>query len=70
MNHCRDKNTGGDSSGEYSLVWALLEAAIFSPTLGPTQHLLGSSAGTPQAKELTGWEHSPTHQQTGCQKSS
>ena len=68
--HCDDKDTGGSSSGEYSLVWALQEAAIFSPRPGPTQQPVGSSAGTPQAKQPTGWEHSPIHQETGCLKSS
>ena len=68
--HCRDKNTGSGSSGVYSLAWALLEAAIFSPTPGLTQQPVDSSAGTPQPKKPTGQEHSPSHQQTGYLKSS
>ena len=68
--HCGDKDMGGGSSEKYSLVWTLLEATIFSPRPGPSQQSAGSSAGTPQAKQPTGWEHSPTHQQTGCLKSS
>ena len=47
------------SSGEYSLAWALLQAAIFSPKPGPTQQPAGSTAGAPQTKQPTGWEHSP-----------
>ena len=47
--HCRD-DTGAKGTGEYSLVWAVLEAAILMPRLGPTQQTLGSSAGMPQAK--------------------
>lgn len=31
---------------------------------------VGSNARKPQAKQQTWWEHSPTHQQTGCLKSS
>ena len=49
--HCNDKDTGSGNSSEYSLVWALLEAAIFSPRPGPTQQPVGSSAGMPQAKQ-------------------
>ena len=67
--HCGDRDTGGSGSGEYLLVWDFLEAAIFSPRPGPTQQPIGPSAGTPQAKQPTGWEHSPSHQQTGCLKS-
>ena len=50
---------------EYSTVWALPEVAILAPRPGPNQQPAGSSAGMPQAKQPTGWEHSPTHQQTG-----
>ena len=35
-----------------------------APRPGPTQQPAGSSAGMPQTKQPTGWEHSPTHQQT------
>lgn len=45
MARYRDKDTGGSSSEEYSLVWALPEAATSS-----TQQPPGSSAGVPQAK--------------------
>ena len=31
---------------------------------------VGSSAGKPQAKQPKGWEHSRTHPQTGCLKTS
>ena len=65
-----DKDTGGGSSGEYSLESALMEAAIFSPKPRPTQQTAGSSAWMPPAKQPTGWEHSPTRQQTGFLKSS
>ena len=57
--HHRNKGTGSRSSGKYSSAWALPEAAII-----PTKEPVGSSAGSPQAKQLTGTEHSPTHQQT------
>ena len=68
--HCGDKDTGGSSSGEYSVTWALLEATISSPRPRPTQQPVGSSAGMPQAKQKTGREHSLTHHQIGCLKSS
>ena len=42
----------------------------FGTETWPHQQPAGSSAGTPQSKQPTGWEHSPTHQQTGCLKSS
>ena len=35
--HCGDEDTGDGSSGEDSLVRALLEPAISSPSPGPTQ---------------------------------
>ena len=55
--HCGDKGNGSSSSRKYSLVWALPEAAI-----SPTQQPVGSSPGTPQAKQPTRWEESCTHQ--------
>ena len=57
--HCEDKDTGSGSSGKYSLAWALPES-----TISPTKQPVGSSAGSPQAKQPTGRELSPTHQQT------
>ena len=58
--HFEDKDKGGRSFGEYSLVWALLEAdTLIKQPVGP-------SMGTPQVKLSTGQEHSPTHWQTGC----
>ena len=54
-----DKSTGSSSSGEYSLGWALLKAAIFSPRPGPTQQPVGSSAGMPQAKQPQGRNKAP-----------
>ena len=57
--HREDKDTGSRSSGKYSLAWALPESAI-----SPTKEPIGSSAGSPQAKQPTGRELSPTHQQT------
>ena len=57
--HRGDKDTGSRSSGKYSLAWALPESAI-----SPTKELVGSSAGSPQAKQPTGRKPSPTHQQT------
>ena len=55
---------------EYSLVWTLLEATIFSPRPGPNQQPVGSMAGMPQFKQPTGWQHGPKHQETSCLKSS
>ena len=55
----RDKDSGSRSSGKYSLVWAPAESAI-SPTKEPG----GTSAGSPQAKQPTGREPSPTNLQT------
>ena len=66
----RNKDTGGRGTGKYSLAWALLEATILTPRPGPTQQPAGSSAGTSQAKQSIGLEHSTMHQQTGCLKSS
>ena len=58
--HREDKNTGSRSSGNYSLAWALPECTI-SPT---KEHTEGSRVGLPQAKQRTGREPSPTHQQS------
>ena len=44
-------------SWKMPLVWVLLEVTI-NPTTEPTD----SRAGSPQAKQLTGREHNPTHQ--------
>ena len=63
---CGEKDTGGRANTEYSSAWALLEAAILTPRPGPTQQPVGSSAGTPQHKQATGWGNGPAHQQTGC----
>ena len=56
--HLRDKDTSSRSSGKYFLVWPLPEC-----TINPTKEPVGSSAGS-QAKQPTGRELSPTHQQT------
>ena len=40
--------------GEYSLAWDLLESGVLVPRLGSIQQPIGSSAGTTQAKQLTG----------------
>ena len=42
----------------------------FLTRLGHTQQLVASGAGMPQARQPTGREHSPTHQQVVCFKSS
>ena len=57
--HCREKNTGSRSSGKYSLAWALPES-----NNSTTKEPVGSSAGSPSAKQPTGKELIPTHQQT------
>ena len=57
--HHGDKDTGSRSSGKYSLVWAFPESAI-----SPTKEPVGSSAGSPQAKQPTGRELSSSNQQT------
>ena len=59
-----DKDAGCGSSGEYSLPRALLEAAISSPSPGPTQQPVSFSAGMPLSRQPTEWEHCPTYQQT------
>ena len=46
----------------------LSEVAILVPKPAPTQQTAGSRPGTPQAKQTTEWEHSPTHQQTDLKK--
>ena len=63
------QNPGGSSSGGYLLAQAFQESAIFSPRPGPTPQPVGFCAvwsKMPQTKHPAGWEHSPTHQQTGC----
>ena len=57
--HCRYKDTSSRSSGKYSLAWAFPKHTI-SPTKGP----VGFSPGSPQAKQPTGRQPSPTHEQT------
>ena len=54
--HHGDKDTGSRSSGKYSLAWALLES-----TISPTKEPVASTAGSPQAKQPTRREHSPTY---------
>ena len=63
------KDTGGGGPKEYSSARALPEVSVLATRPGPTQQPAGSSARTPQAKQTTEWEHSPTHQQIGCLKS-
>ena len=67
-------DTGGGDFWECSATWTLKVADIWlgssASRPGPTQKPVGSSAGTTQAKQQTGWEHRPTHQQTGCLKTS
>ena len=63
--HCRDKDTGSSSFQKYPLPWALLECAI-----SPTKQPVGSSAGSPKAKQPIEQEHSPTYQQTSDLNSS
>ena len=57
--HRGDNDTGSRNSGKHYLVWALPESTI-SPTKGP----VGSSVGSPHAKQPTERELSPMHQQT------
>ena len=64
--HHEGKDPGGRGPSEYSLAWTLLEVTILALRPGLTQQPAGSSAGMPEAKQPTGWEHSSTHQQTGC----
>ena len=68
--HWGGKDTGGRGSREHSSVWALPEVTILVLRTGPTQQPTGSSAGMPQAKQPTEWEHSTTHEQTGRPKPS
>ena len=48
----------------------LTEVAILALRPGCIQQPAFFSAGIPQVKQQTAWAHSPTHQQTGCLKSS
>jgi len=57
--HCRDGDTGAEVLGGAPSVWTLLEVTM-SPTIEP----IDSRAGLPQAQQLTGKEHSLTHQPT------
>ena len=57
--HHRNKDTGSRNSGKYSLAWPFLDSAI-----NHTKKPVASSAGLPQAKQPTGRELKPTHQQT------
>ena len=57
--HRGDKDIGSRSSGKYSFAGALPES-----TISPIKEPVASSAGLPQAKQPTGRELSPTHQQT------
>ena len=57
--HCRDKDTGSRSSGKYFLAWALPES-----TISPNKEPVSYSTGSPQGKQPTGRELSPSHQQT------
>ena len=41
---------------------------FISPRPGPTKQPASYGTGTPQAKQLTRWEHCLTHQRTGCLK--
>ena len=59
MAHRGDEDTGSRNSGKYSFVWSLPESAI-----SPTKGTVSSSVGLPQARQPTGREPSPTHQQT------
>ena len=63
------KDTGSRSPRGYWLPWALLEVPLSSLRPSPTEKPTDSSAGNPQAKEPTGQEHSPTHQESGHIKS-
>ena len=65
--------------GAHFTTWILVQEPFWNPpssllTSGPSsapiQQSVGISSGTPQAKELTGCGHSPTHQQRGCLKTS
>ena len=53
------------------VVWTFVGIALLwnwnelAPRPGPT-----NQAPVPSAKQLTGWEHNPTHQQTGCLRTS
>ena len=63
MAHPGDIDTDIRCIGEHSSCHSSL-----APRPGLTQVPISASAVTPQAKRLTGWEHSPTQQQTGYLK--
>ena len=67
--HRRNKDVGCGGTG-YSLVWAVLDAPTLMPRPSFTQQSKGASCGMSQAKQPMRQEHGPTHQQTGCLKSS
>lgn len=69
MAHCRGKDTGGRGLRECSSARALERLLFGQTTPGPTQQSAGFNVQMPQAKQ-TRWEYSPSHQQTGCLKSS
>lgn len=65
-----NKDISGRGTRECSLAWALLEAVILTPKLGPTQQPVDSSARISQTKLPTGSKKSSAYQQTGCLMSS
>ena len=76
--HLGDTDTGSSYLGSsfYHVDAGLVSTSWNSPSnllaSGPspasTHQPEGTSTGTPQAKQLTRWGHSPTHQQIGCLK--
>ena len=59
VSHHEDKDTGAEILG--STPWCEPSQSL---PLTPPKSWVGSSVGSPQAKQPTGWEPSPTHQQT------
>ena len=67
--HSLQDTAGGHPRGN-SLASALLEVVVLTQRPSPTQQPTGSSARMPQSNPSIEQEHSPTHQQTQCLKSS
>lgn len=65
VDHCGSKETSSRASGNNHSLRSPRDCGF-----GPIQQPAGSSAGMPEAKQPTLWEHSKTQQQTSHLKSS
>ena len=67
--HCRQRHWWQQFCGIFTS-GSSPESCYFLTKAWPHLTACSSSAGTPQAKQPTGWEYSSSHQQTGCLKPS